>query len=76
MPGPAITFHTSTFHFQDFKATYLNCQLEYPFLGTLPIIVISFRPQYSGTAFSLLTTFPNKELTEEGQVVYIHSNLS
>ena len=26
------------------------------------------RPQYSGTPFSLLTTFPNKELTEDGQV--------
>jgi len=25
------------------------------------------RPQYAGTTFSLLTTFPNKELTEEGQ---------
>ena len=32
------------------------------FQHTLP------RPQYSSTAFALLTTFPNKELTEEGQV--------
>ena len=28
------------------------------------------RPQYSGTPFSLLTTFPNKELTEDGQVAF------
>ena len=27
------------------------------------------RPQYSGTPFSLLTTFPNKELTEDGQTL-------
>jgi hypothetical protein len=29
------------------------------------------RPQYAGTAFSLLTTFPNKELVEEGQTLEV-----
>jgi hypothetical protein len=29
------------------------------------------RPQYVGTAFALLTTFPNKELVEEGQTLEV-----
>lgn len=33
------------------------------------------RPQYAGTAFSLLTTFPNKELVEEGQTLEVQCAL-
>ena len=28
-----------------------------------------YRPQYASSVFALLTTFPNKELTEEGQTL-------
>jgi len=38
-------------------------------VANLRTYIINARPQYSGTAFSLLTTFPNKELTEEGQTL-------
>jgi len=31
--------------------------------------ITTARPQYAGTPFALLTTFPNKELTEEGQTI-------
>merc|ERR1712130_190345 len=38
-------------------------------VANLRTYIINARPQYSGTAFSLLTTFPNKELTDEGQTL-------
>merc|ERR1711879_437911 len=38
-------------------------------VANLRTYIINARPQYSGIAFSLLTTFPNKELTEEGQTL-------
>jgi len=36
-------------------------------VANLRTYITTARPQYAGTLFSLLTTFPNKELTEEGQ---------
>lgn len=39
---------------------------------TLPLIFhLKFRarPQYASTNFALLTTFPSKELTEDGQTI-------
>jgi len=38
-------------------------------VADLRTYIINARPQYSGTPFSLLTTFPNKELTEDGQTL-------
>jgi len=38
-------------------------------VANLRTYIINARPQYSSTAFALLTTFPNKELTEEGQTL-------
>ena len=34
-------------------------------VGDLRTYINTARPQYSGVTYSLLTTFPNKELTED-----------
>jgi len=38
-------------------------------VGDLRTYVITARPQYSSSTFALLTTFPNKELTDESQTL-------
>jgi len=38
-------------------------------VGDLRKYIVTARPQYASTNFTLLTTFPNKELTEESQTL-------
>lgn len=53
-----------------FITTYVNsAKMQFHLNKTIFIPCFSARPQYAAEVFSLLTTFPNKELTDAEQTI-------